>query len=312
MIENSLLDKYIKESSFKMNEKSRQITKNFLTKFFNSKPDIDYADLTRQDMIEIFSASNMMSIVTFAPYKSKVNDFMKWMLEEGYGTEQLLHSLNSITFDDIDRSDFYDKYYFRDFLDLYNTMQKAFSKRGSEFDTFRSAAVLVWHGIKVRELPNILKSDINDDEGYVIHPVTKEEIFLLPLAIKTLVQYRDANTHDSSKFGGQVISYAEGPFLFRSYKSKQLTATQIEHLSNSANSVAKEIGKVFNWKRIYTSGLYNRIYQYEQENGVLESSDFSKLKVLFKMPYLQETAKSRALIVKKYRGYQEFKQNMYT
>lgn len=312
MIENSLMDKYVEESSLKMNEKSKQHIKTLLTRFFCLKPDVTYADLTRQDLIEMFSDSSIMSINTFNSYKSKVNDFMKWMLEEGHGTEQLLRSLWSIDFTDIDRSGFYDRYYFKDYEELHNTMEDAFSKRGSEFDTFKSATILVWFGIDVKNLSDILKADINEDEGYVIHPVSKQKIFLPPLAMKVLVQYRDSDTYDSNKFGGSIMTYANSSFLFRSYKNAQLTAAQITNISSSANRIADEIGKTFQWNRVYLSGLYNRIYQYEQENGELERTDFDKLKVLFEKPDMKETAQHRMDMARKFEEYQEFKQHMYS
>ena len=222
MVDNLVMDRYVEESSLKMNEKSKQHIRTLLTKFFGMKPDVAYNDLTRQDLIEMLSAFNATSIITFNSEKSKMNDFMKWMVEEGYGTDEPLKILGDITFFDLDRSHLYDRYYFRDYEELHNTMDEAFSERGSEFDTFRSAAVLVWFGIEIKYLSNILKEDIYEDEGYVVHPETKRKIMLPPLAMYVLINYRDSDTYDSSKFGGSVMTYAKSKFLFRSYKNAQV------------------------------------------------------------------------------------------
>lgn len=312
MVENLLMDKYIEESSLKMNEKSKRHIRTLLTRFFSLKPDVAYNDLTRQDLTEMLSALNSTSINTFNSEKSKVNDFMKWMLEEGHGTDQPLKNLSSISFFDLDRSHLYDRYYFRDFTELYDTMNDAFDGRGSEFDTFRSAAILVWFGIEIKYLSEMLKADIHDDDGYVVHPATKEKIYLPPLAIKFLAEYRDADTYDSNKFGGSVMTYAQSQFLFRSYKNAQFTTPQITNISSSANRAAAEIGKTFQWNKIYLNGIYNRIYQYEQEHGDLTRNDFDKLKVQFNRPDLKDTAQHKVDIARKFEEYQEFKERMYS
>lgn len=126
MVDNLVMDRYVEESSLKMNEKSKQHIRTLLTKFFGMKPDVAYNDLTRQDLIEMLSAFNATSIITFNSEKSKMNDFMKWMVEEGYGTDEPLKILGDITFFDLDRSHLYDRYYFRDYEELHNTMDEAF------------------------------------------------------------------------------------------------------------------------------------------------------------------------------------------
>ena len=88
MIDKTLIDKYVEESSLNMNEKSQRHIKVLLTRFFSLKPDVAYSDLTRQNLIEMLSALNATSINVFNSEKSKVGDFMKWMLEEGHGTDQ--------------------------------------------------------------------------------------------------------------------------------------------------------------------------------------------------------------------------------
>lgn len=312
MVDNLVMDRYVEESSLKMNGKSKQHIRTLLTKFFGMKPDVAYNDLTRQDLIEMLSAFNATSIITFNSEKSKMNDFMKWMVEEGYGTDKPLKILGDITFFDLDRSHLYDKYYFRDYEELHNTMDEAFSERGSEFDTFRSAAVLVWFGIEIKYLSNILKKDIYEDEGYVVHPETKEKITLPPLAMYVLINYRDSDTYDSSKFGGSVMTYAKSKFLFRSYKNAQFTTAQIRNISSSANRAAEEIGKTFQWNKIYLNGIYNRMYQYEQEHGDLSRSDFDKLKGFFGKPDLKPTSQHKMDMARKFEEYQEFKEHMYS
>ena len=53
------------------------------------------------------------------------------------------------------------------------------------FSTFRCAALLVWHGIPVKHLPDILKSDFKDD-GTIVDPFTGEVFHISPMVIPYL------------------------------------------------------------------------------------------------------------------------------
>ena len=310
MIEKSVMDRYIEESTLKMNECSKRQIEVFLTKFFSFKEDVEYNDLTKQDLIDMFSELTLMSANSFYTYKSKINDFMKWMKEQGYGSEQVLKNLSDVQFTDINRSGFYNTYYFRDYDDLFNTIDVVFKQRGTEFDTFKSAALLVWFGIDIKDVPQILKNDLDEDEGTIIHPGTKEKIKLPANAVYLLARYRDAQTYDSRKFGGRALTYVDSQYLFRSYKNAYFTTKQINYFSISANNVAEEFGKIFQWNKIYLSGIYNRIYEYELQHGNIGRTNYDVLKTFFvgddKMTKQRKTDLSR-----KYEEYQEFKEYMY-
>jgi len=312
MIEKTLIDKYVEESSMNMNEKSQRHIKVLLTRFFSLETDIAYSDLTRQNLIEMLSALNATSISVFNSEKSKIGDFMKWMLEEGHGTDQPLKNLRDITFFDVDRCHLYDRYFFRDYNVLNQTLDMVFSDRGSEFDTFRSAIILVWFGIEIKFLPDMLKEDVNEDEGYVIHPTTREKITLPPLAMQFVVKYRDADHYNSNKFGGSVMVYANSKYLFRSYKNAHFTVSQITNISSSANRVAERIGKTFQWNKIYLNGIYSRMYEYEQEHGSLKKTDSENLKVLFGKPDIETTQQNRAKLIRMFKVYCEFKEYMFS
>lgn len=307
MIDPALLEQYLDESSAMMNDDSRQNLQKFLIRFFNQKPEVEFTSLVRQDFIDMFSQLKILSTVSFESYKSKVGDFLKWMYENKYSTDQQLREIRNVTYTDLDRTDYFDTHYFRDFNDLYNTMDKAFEGRGTEFDTFRAAAILVWHGIELKNLPDILKRDVLDDEDSIIHPVTKEKFLLFPLASDFLAKYRDSNSYDSNKFGGITMVYVASQYLFRSYKNAYLTFAQLSNISNTANRVSEEIGKVFNWKTIFLSGIYYRINQYEQEHGEIDRYDYDVLKKLFQKDCEKLTPNRKRNLSQKYDEYLEFK-----
>lgn len=313
MLDANIIEKYLAESSLNMSPETIRNTRNMLLNFFCKKDVFEFSDLTKDDLIEIYSSMSLMSINSFITTKSKVMDFAKWMFECGECTKEVLMIFSDIQYSDIDRLAYYSTYYFRDIADLYNILDEIFSERGSEFDTFKAAAILVWNGIDIKLTPDILKEDLDVSNRTVIHPLSKEKIVLESdpmMPIYFLEQYRDAESYDTKKFGGSTLQYVKSKYLLRSYKNAHFTPSQIVNISSSANRVAKDSGKIFQWNRIYLSGLYYRINQYEKSNHEI-GEDIEMLAKFFE--FNQELTPMRKLtLTRKYAEYQEFKKTVYS
>lgn len=240
MLDLNLIEKYVSETFLNStdNPKYRRETFNIINQFFNMT-DVAYNDLTRQDMLDIYAQLAIMKMKVFHSHKSKVSDFMKWMYETGNGSMKPLNEIQDIYFEDVDRTKFYDTYYFGSLDDLLDVMETAFGYSTSDFATFRCAALLVWHGLSVKQLPELLKSDVKDD-GTIIHPVTKKPMTLDAKVFRYLVDYRDADSFDSGKFGGMTIPYMQTQYLFRSYKNAHMTDKQLINTSSNANKAAAD------------------------------------------------------------------------
>lgn len=178
MLDLALIEKYVSETFLNNpdNNKYKQETFNIVNRFFNLT-DIAYDDLTRQDMLDIYSQLAIMKMNVFQSHKSKISDFMRWMYETGNGSIKPLEEIREIFFENVDRTAFYDTYYFENLDDLNDLMETVFGKEVCDFSTFRCAALLVWHGIPVKHLPDILKSDMHND-GSVLNPVTGQRVQL--------------------------------------------------------------------------------------------------------------------------------------
>lgn len=313
MIEQAVMDKYIEESTIKMTAASKINLENLLIKFFGLKPSVRFSDLTKTDLIEMYSELKQTSTSSFITHKSKINDFAKWMYEQGYGSEQILKDISELQYSDINHEYIYDMYYFRDIEELWGVMCEVFKERGTEFDTFKAAAILVWLGIDLNDLPDMLKTDLDEENEMILHPVTKQEVIFPPVDLRDriysfLISYRDADSYDTKKFGGGVFQYTKSKYLFRSYKNAHFTATQLRNISSSANRVAEEYSRVFQWNRIYASGLYYRINQYEKEHGSIEH-DMNLLGMFFTCNQKQEVQREISFI-RKYNEYQKFKSHV--
>lgn len=311
MIEQSVMDRYIAESSLNMTETSRINSENLLTRFFNLKPSVDFVDLRKADLIEMYSQLNQHSINGFITHKSKINDFAKWMYEQGYGSIELLHDISDLKYSDINHDYLYDIYYFRDIEELWSVMSLILKDKGTEFDTFKAAALLTWLGIDLNDMTEILKTDLDESNQCIIHPVTREVVEIPPVDLHDmifsfLINYRDADSCDTKKFGGGILPYANSQYLLRSYKSAHLTVVQLRKTSDPVNQLAKkeEAQRIFQWNKIYLSGLYYRIYQYEQRYGSIEK-DVKMLDKFF-LCNQKETVQKLVAFDRKYKEYQTF------
>lgn len=314
MVDQDVLERYIAESGVNMSDTSKQNLQNLITKFFNQKSETNFSDLKKDDLIEMFSLSSTTSISYFTSHKSKINDFAKWMYENGLGTSEILSSIASINYSDINqnRVKLFRTYYFRDIYDLYATLNAVFQEYDSEFDTFKTAAILVWSGIEINALSDVLKKDLNVGDKTIIHPKTKETVNLPSEPdeiIYFLERYKDADSYDTNKLRGRSISYLKSEYLLRTYKNAHLTIKQANHLSVAANRIAKKHDRVFQWSKIYLSGLYYRIYQFENKNGEIDSN-VQMLKEFF-YPDKGMTNQLKSTLIQKYKEYREFKEYAY-
>lgn len=313
MLDLALIEKYSSDTFLNNsdNNKYKQETFNIINRFFNMT-DVAYDDLTRQDMLDIYSQLAIMKMNVFQSHKSKISDFMKWMYETGNGSIKPLEEIREIFFENVDRTAFYDTYYFENLADLNGLMEDVFGKDVCDFSTFRCAALLVWHGIPVKHLPDILKSDFKDD-GTITDPFTGEIFHISPMVIPYLRNYRDADTFDSGKFGGMTVPYKQTQYLFRTYKSAHMTDKQLINTSSNAIKAAAETGRIFQWERIYDSGLYYRVHEYEKLHGNVSRNDYELLRELFKMDHIDLTKqRQRYYLSQKFDEYQEFKRYKYS
>ena len=309
MLIQSLIEIYLESSVLSGNERSKRNLATVLTKFFGQTKVTEFCNYSRQDLIAMLTASSIMSMNTFESHKSKIGSFIKWLCSTGDCSEKLLDDWKSIHFSDIDRSDFFRTYYFKDFSELYASVQDSLGGIPSEQDTFKAAATLVWFGIEVKDLPDILKEDFHEDAGYITHPITKRKLYLPELAVKLLSDYKHSDAFPSTKFGGSMLTYPDTQYLFRTYKNAHLSAAQITNLSAAANRAAENSRKVFQWNRIYLSGLFKRMLDYENQFGEIGKTNYETLKQFFER---QGQNPRKGELSQKYKEYQEFTTYMYS
>lgn len=312
MIEKTVIENYINDSSLRMNLKSKKAATLMLTDFFAQKEFDKFRDLTKADFIEMYSALNMVEATSFITHRSKIADFATWMFEQGMGTKEQSEQILSIDYSDLNADELYDECYFSDCEDLFETLSVVFENCAQDFDTFKASAILRWMGFETKEIIQLQKTNLHEHDNCIIHPITNK-VFVVPKPndiLTFLTKYRDADSFESIKMGGKTFEYKESAYLIRNHYDAQFDTTQLSRLTSATKRYAQEYGKKFQWKSIYLSGVYFRIYQYEMEHGSIEHEP----EILQSFLYSGSSGITPTLytLSLKYKAYDKFKRHMYS
>lgn len=278
--------------------------------------------LTKDDFIRILSNLNTKAVGNFTVAKSNLKDYIEWMVQQGSMSIEQLSEFSDILYDDLDHSNSFMLYYFKNFNELYSILEQTIechlgeNEENGEFDTLRCAVYLSWYGFTLEELIMIKKSDVSLTEAMIYKGLQRKPTRIGDNAMSYIRKYAERESYRSRKFGradGVEMRYKDSEFLFRSCKSDRLTVQQINAMTRYTNPYADEVGKRFAFGKIYQSGLYYRIYLDEQENGELSKSDYNRLAKLFEISDidLQIQAKRYDLSARKYVQYQEYRKAFY-
>lgn len=281
------------------------------------------AKFTHSDFLNILQNMNATSAGTFTVAKSSISDWVQWMIERSEMTQEQLDTLAKIQYSNLDYSDTYRTYYFRNFDELWEALDQNIGlhldgdfDNDGEFDTFRCAVYLSWYGFTLNDIVEILKSDISPADSVIYRGKERIPVRIGDKAMNYIRDYAAKESFRSRKFGkpdGVEMRYKDSKYLFRSCKSAKMNPNQISAMTRYTNPFFEEIGKHFAFNKIYLSGVYYRIYLDEQENGALKSTDFERLARLFGVPEEQLKIKTKKydLSSRKFQQYQKYKEAFY-
>ena len=315
---------FLEEKTKGKSDRSTEIYKNFYNRIVSYFPqDKSFNQYTKDDFVKILSQLNAKAVGNFTSAKSNIRDYIIWMIQNGEMTEEQLNNFSEIQYNDIDFSDSYLTYYFKNFDELFSVLEQTIechlgdNDEDGEFDTLRCAAYLSWFGFTVKELTSILKDDVSYINSVVYKGEDRTPIRIGEKSMSYVYEYAERKSYRSRKFGrldGVEMHYKDSKFLFRSYKSSQLTENQITAMTRYTNPYVEEVGKRFAFGKIYQSGIYYRIYLDEQENGELKRDDYNRMARLFGLTKddLNIKAKKYDLSSRKYQQYQEYKKAFYS
>ena len=321
----SNIDLFIKDKVENVeSEQTRNVYERFYKQVEQNMPASKiFAEYTTEDFVYIFRQMSIATMQTFTSVKSKIKDYVIWLVEHGEMTEEQLRDLSSIEFDDIDPTILYQKHYFKNFDELYITLEEAISDRidddddGGEFDTLRCILYLSWYGFTSEEMRELLKKDIDYNNSTILKRRTGELIKVNNKVLNFLDKYAYSDKFTSRRYGREdncEVMYKVSSYLLRTDRSAQLTNNGVRLIVSRINENSEK--KSFSMKKIYACGEYYRAYVDERDNGEIQSTDYVRLARLFKPELVSQegkfTSTQRSLLgYKIFTEYKKYKQTFY-
>ena len=265
---------------------------NSILRFKNTAPDNkDISEFTKADFIEMFKKINFQTNKTFWGVKSDYKSFLVFLLVNGVVTQNVINDLTSIQFEDVVVIDNFYADHYGSLEELYSTIDEyANVKTGGdifegEFDDVYCICGLCFYGVRIEELPYILKDDIDIDASTIHIPTNDRIISLDPLTLARLIKFKDADIRWQHKYGRVEPSkevYYPSVYLFRTIREPQSFAPNIvKRISVFANNV--DLKKKLRYDHIYQSGRFYRVYQWEQKNGNIRKASVDDIAELFEI-----------------------------
>ena len=263
---------------------------------------IDVSRFTRQDFLNSYYSRQAVSQSVF---ENRKNEMQTYLIS--IGADKALSELSTISRKDINYSKTYDKEYFADFDDFYDSLMQrvnslSINSHDSIYDMQVASLILAWVGVLSEDAPDIKKSGLNTRLNVL---AVNDKTYAVPQkAMDILIAY--ANKTRIVKYNGRGLCempLKEGPYLLRTNKSEKVSAYAVYAGVSIKLNVAD--GKKFLYNNVRLSGVFSRVFEHEQQYGEIEdipwgydseekTSYISKLEELFEIEGLsQKTLRER-------------------
>lgn len=170
------------------------------------------------------------------------------------------------------------------------------------FSTQIAAIYMAWCGVKLEDALLVKKSDVKDNCVYV----KGKPIFPNSTILAFLQEYRYETEYNSQARTIVTFKYVPSQWLFRSTKSAHIDSEKtmrifIRNLGKYGTDDGN--GSIFNYDKIYWSGIYSRAYDYECKHGIIELGDVKTINKVFQEDTTTQLANKR---LRSYRRYAEY------
>lgn len=167
-----------------------------------------------------------------------------------------------------------------------------------------SAIYFAWLGLRLEDALQVKKDDIKDD------CVKFRDRTIVPNStiMAYLCDYRDAVDYESQAKGVIRLKYTASEWLFRTARSTHVDVPKVMRIFiRNFGLAGNEEANIFNYDKVYWSGIFSRAHEYEQENGGIEAGNIPLLEELFNEKY-----PSVSVAHKRLHEYQGFKQHFFS
>lgn len=307
MDNNSYRSQYIQSDTENMSDQSTQAVVDFWKRVGRAEQQLEICledGYSSENFIRLIEKLNITNINPFIVAKCRIGKYLKWLHGQDLLMEEYVDSLYSVDYSKIQSDRIYDLKYFKDFKSLQDTIETtlwaAEKIDDNVFAAQISAVYLAWCGLKLENSLQIKKDDVYDDRV----DVAGLPVFPNPDIMHHLVSFRDATEYQSQGRGIITLKYTPSVWLFRSARSAHVDSTKTFRIfiRNFGKSGGEDVN-MFNYDKVYWSGIFNRAYMHEVANGDIQPGDVSKMEMLFGEKYASTSVANKRL-----KEYQRFKQ----
>lgn len=306
MDNSSYRSQYIQSGNENISEKSIAVYDAFWKRLQKSedavgKPMED--GYTTEEYVKLIDGMNVSNISAFLTYKSKINRYLKWLNGNGLLDQEFVDNLRLVKYDMVPSYHVYDTKYFKDFPSLQQAIEDTLwaAERIDDriFSTQITAIYLAWCGFAAEEAVSIKKNEVLEDcidsSGHKCFPNDK--------IMEYIKDYRDATEYESQGRGVITLKYMYSDLLLRTCRADSVDTKTLRIMMRNFGKSSGEEVNLFAYDKIYWSGIFNRAYIYELENGEIKPGDVEAMETIFQQKY-----PSVAVANKRLRDYQKFKE----
>ena len=301
MDNSSYRNLYIAELTEKrqLSEASAITTQNFWKRVQRFESDVGKAledGYTKEEFIRLISSFNVSNVSGFLGDKSRIKKYLEWLIESNGFDPNIISEISSVKYDDIDAGRLFELKFFKDFQDLQDMIEATLvvADKVDEriFATQIAAIYMAWCGLQLEEALQVKKADVKDD----CICVGGREIYPNRTIMEFIKDYRDATEYQSAAKAIITLKYAPSEFLFRTARSGCVDSpkTMRIFIRNFGKSGGED-SNMFNYDKVYWSGVYNRAYLYECANGTIRQGDMETIRKLFNENYTSISAANKRL-----------------
>lgn len=250
---------------------------------------------TKDDYVQLLAALNIRNISGFLSTKSLIRKYVEKLIEDGHLPLSSLNDIVHIGYDDLDAAKIFELKFFKDFESLQDAIQTTLvvADKVDEriFSTQIAAIYMAWCGLKLEDALRLKKEDVKENSIQV----GDKEIFPNPTIMEFMKDYRDATEYQSAAKGIITLKYVPSDWLFRSTKSDHIDSpkTMRIFIRNFGKSAGGD--NIFNYDKVYLSGLYHRAYLYECVNGTIKKNDTETISKVFEENYARTSLANNRL-----------------
>lgn len=244
---------------------------------------------TIDELIDLFEKNGWTTLNVFRARKNHIKTYITWLnkkqniiLKKG---EKL--PISTVSIDNISGITRIRQLFIKDFEDLEDMLDTVFDT--DQYIMFKLMAYLSWFGFTHNEIFNLLKSDVDFSHSTISSWKSGHTVSNLPEEVMQLCKQCITVTDYTQEVDGKSLyfTYKNNNYLIRTFNptsqavsdkqnDKPVTYTYVAKMYYLWSKFSKHLsimnphyGRDISLPRIYKSGMYHKIYEYEQAENIV-------------------------------------------